>query len=65
MIRVSRKRILLTLIAVLSASLPAAAAASTAAQAAPTTARPPGDPGFLRVARRCERYLARRRMGGR
>jgi hypothetical protein len=46
MTRVSRKRILLTLIAVLSASLPAAAAASTAAQAAPTTGRPSAIPVF-------------------
>ncbi len=45
MTRVSRKRILLTLIAVLSASLPAAAA-STAAQAAPATGQPPAIPVF-------------------
>ena len=46
MTRVSRKRILLTLVAVLSASLPAAAAASTAAQAAPTTGRHSAIPVF-------------------
>jgi hypothetical protein len=46
---VNRKRIVLTLIAVLSASLPAAAAASTAAQAAPTAGRPSAIPVFSGV----------------